>query len=82
MEMFFLKGTAGAGCILLDYQEGSSSYSFSRRTESSWEPAFSAGVGSRFPLDFLPVISYGEFSLSLERIGSHDLVSGELTLGI
>lgn len=81
-EMFFLRATAGAACILLDYQQGTSDYNGRRFTETSWEPAFSVGLGSRFDLDFIPVISRGEFSLSLEQIGSCGLISGELKLGI
>jgi hypothetical protein len=82
IDAFFLRGTAGAACVLLDYDQGTSEYSFSRRTESSWDPQFSVGLGTRFDLDFLPVLSYGEFALSLQRTGSYNMISGEVALGI
>ena len=80
-EMFFLRATARAAYLLMDYQEGSSSYNERCLTESSWEPAFSLGLGSRFELDFVPLVSTGEFTLSLEQIGSYGLISGEVGLG-
>ena len=80
-DMFFLRATAGAAYLLLDYQEDFGSYYEMHPTEGSWEPAFSLGLGSRFDLDFLPLVSGGEFTLSLERIGSYGLISGEVGLG-
>lgn len=80
-DMIFLRATAGAAYLLLDYLEGSSSYNQRRLTEGSWEPAFSLGLGSRFDLDFVPLVTTGEFTLSLEQIGSYGLISGELGVG-
>jgi len=82
VDAFFLRGTAGAACVLLDYNEGSSEYSFRRRTDSSWDPQLSIGLGTRFDMDFLPVLSYGEFALSLQRTGSYNMISGEVAVGI
>ena len=81
-EMFFLRATAGAAYLLLDYQFSSAENYEERVTDSSWEPAFSVGLGSRFSLDFLPVVSGAEFTLSYEQIGSYGLMSGKLGLGI
>jgi hypothetical protein len=82
-EMFFLRATAGAAYLLLDYELTRSPASYGERvTDSSWEPSFSVGLGSRFALDFVPVVSGAEFTLSYEQIGSYGLMSGKLGLGI
>ena len=81
MEMFFLRGTAGAAYILMDYGDSESDYMM-RETQGDWESSISLGVGSRFELGGFPLLNSLEFSLNYRRIGEFSLMGGEIALGI
>ncbi len=80
---FFVQGTAGCACILKDYGTANSETFLERRfTERFSAPVYSLGIGSRFSLDFVPVLSQCEFLLSVEGIGKYGLVSGAISTAI
>ncbi|MCD4706208.1 MAG: hypothetical protein K8S62_00540 [Candidatus Sabulitectum sp.] len=77
---FFLRGTAGSAFTMRDYCMGQYEQ---RYTDGSWESLLSIGLGSEFPVDFIPIISSAEFLLSAEWIGSDVMViTGEIGIGI
>lgn len=71
-EYFFVRGTAGRACLLLDYVESDSSgVSVYRITESEWKNTLSIGLGSGY--------SFLNLLLAYEILGpDHSLVSGEI----
>jgi hypothetical protein len=80
---FFVRGTAGYASVLKDYCIGNTSTYLKRRfTERFSEPFYSIGVGSRFSVDFIPLVSLIEFLLSVEGIGQYGLVSGAISIAI
>lgn len=77
---FFIRGTTGLTYILRDYSAGEYSERFA---DGSWESLFSVGLGSKFDLDFMPVISSCEFLLSTDWIAfDASVITGEIGFGI
>ncbi|MCK5842367.1 MAG: hypothetical protein KAH31_09380 [Candidatus Sabulitectum sp.] len=77
---FIARVTAGSAYIMRDYSMGEY---YQRYTEGSWESLLSIGLGSEFPVDFIPIINKAEFLLSAGWIGSDVMVvTGEIGIGI
>ncbi len=77
---FFARATAGSAFIMRDYSMGEY---YGRHTDGSWESLLSVGLGSEFPIDFIPIINKAEFLLSAGWIGSDVMVvTGEIGIGI
>ncbi len=77
---FIARAAAGSAYIMRDYNMGEY---YQRYTDGSWESLLSIGLGSEFPVDFIPIISSAEFLLSAGWIGSDVMVvTGEIGIGI
>lgn len=76
---FFLRGAAGSVYMERDYTLSTSPYVLRKYSDGEWESIVSVGLGSKLPLDFIPLITNAEFLLSAEWIGSEAMV---ITAGI
>jgi hypothetical protein len=79
LGFFFLRATAGSAYILRSYEYSSNI----RFTYSQWQTLLSMGIGSRFPLSSVPLLSNVEIVLSYEILGSdRNLICGGIGIGI
>ncbi len=81
---FFVRATGGSVYMERDYSISAPESSIIQKfSEGEWEPVISIGLGSRLPIDFIPLISNIEFLLSAEWIGADaTVISGGVGFGI
>lgn len=80
-RFFFMRASAGVGYLLHDYAVNEIEYD-TRFAFSETEALFTAGVGTRFPVDGIPVLDSMHFLVSMEKLGDSSLVSGEIGIGL
>ena len=80
-RFFFLRASAGVGYLLHDYCVQGEEWD-TIHTESETEVLFTAGAGTRFPVDGIPVLDSMHFLVSVEKLGDSSLISGEIGIGL
>lgn len=81
---FFVRAASGSIYMERDYCLSVPGSSIVQKfSDGEWEPIISIGLGSKLPIDFMPLLTNVEFLLSAEWIGADaTVISGGVGFGI
>ena len=80
---FFVRGAGGSVYMERDYCLSTNENNMRRYSDGEWEPIISIGLGSKLPIDFMPLLTNVEFLISAEWIGSEaTVITGGIGFGI